>query len=78
MAAGADLSRVHFIRLIEEQGKKRMLSLRDDLERLRKLVLEIGDVRVVMIDPISAYMSGAATGGRIDFGPVTCALCSAR
>jgi hypothetical protein len=29
-------------------------------------VLEIGDVRVVMIDPISAYMSGAATGGRID------------
>ena len=65
-AAGADLKRVHFISLITEQGKKRMLSLRDDIERLRKLVLEIGDVRVVMIDPISAYMSGAATGGRID------------
>jgi hypothetical protein len=66
VAAGADLARVHFISLVVEQGKKRMLSLRDDLDRLRKLVLEIGDVRVVLIDPVSAYMSGAAAGGRID------------
>jgi hypothetical protein len=43
VAAGADLVRVHFISLVVEQGKKRMLSLRDDLDRLRKLVLEIGD-----------------------------------
>jgi DNA polymerase len=66
VAAGADRSRVHFVSLVVDHGKKRMLSLRDDLERLRKKIVEIGDVRVVLIDPVSAYMSGAVAGGRID------------
>jgi hypothetical protein len=66
-AAGADLTRVHIVNMIEEEpGKKRMFSLRDDLHRLRKKILEIGDVVLVLIDPISAYMSGATAGGRID------------
>src|SRR5262249_39403944 len=65
-AAGADLERVHFVSMIEEQGKKRMFSLRDDLHRLRRKIIDVGDVKLVLIDPVSAYMSGAGAGGRID------------
>jgi len=43
-----------------------MFSLRDDLHRLRRKIIDVGDVRLVLIDPVSAYMSGAASGGRID------------
>jgi hypothetical protein len=55
-AAGADLSRVHLLGMVEEQGAKRMLSLQTDLELLRRKIAEVGDVKLVAIDPVSAYM----------------------
>jgi DNA polymerase len=55
-AAGADLSRVHLLGMVEEQGAKRMPSLQTDLELLRRKIAEVGDVKLVVIDPVSAYM----------------------
>jgi len=55
-AAGADLGRVHLLGLVAEQGKKRMLSLQTDLELLRRKIIEVGDVKLAVIDPVSAYM----------------------
>jgi hypothetical protein len=55
VAAGADLSRVHLLGLVAEQGKKRMLSLQTDLELLRRKIIEVGDVKLAVIDPVSAY-----------------------
>jgi putative DNA primase/helicase len=59
-AAGADRTRVHVIKMVhdsDENGQpcKRMFSLISDLERLRQKILEVGDVRAVLIDPITAY-----------------------
>ena len=56
MAAGADLKRVHIIKLMREAGKERMFSLVTDLHMLRQKVLEVGNVKAVLIDPISAYL----------------------
>ena len=55
-AAGADLSRVHLLGLVADQGKKRMLNLQTDLEILRRKIIEVGDVKLAVIDPVSAYM----------------------
>jgi putative DNA primase/helicase len=55
-AAGADLSRVHLLGLVADQGKKRMLNLQTDLEILRRKIIDVGDVKLAVIDPVSAYM----------------------
>lgn len=63
-AAGADLSRIHIIDGVRdcsaEQGAGRSDSFRldRDLEALREKITELGDVALVVIDPISAYMGG--------------------
>jgi putative DNA primase/helicase len=59
-AAGADRTRVHVIKMVRDcdengQPRKRMFSLITDLERLRQKILEVGNVRAVLIDPITAY-----------------------
>jgi hypothetical protein len=57
-AAGADLSRVHFVNMVKinGEGDKRMFSLVNDLLMLRKKIQEIGDVVLVVVDPITAYL----------------------
>jgi DNA polymerase len=60
-AAGADLDRVHIVKMVrsrDENGQecKRMFSLVDDLEKLRRKIVEVGDVMTVLIDPITAYL----------------------
>jgi AAA domain len=55
-AAGADLDRVHIVKMVRDRsGGRRMFSLVSDLELLRRKALEIGNVVAVEIDPISAY-----------------------
>lgn len=63
-AAGADLSRVHLISAIKiatERGEPstRGFDISRDIDRLRLRMAELGDVRLVIIDPISAYMGKA-------------------
>ncbi len=62
-AAGADCSRVHAIQMvqdIDELGEvvNRSFSLSKDVERLGQRIGELGDVVLVQIDPISAYLGG--------------------
>jgi putative DNA primase/helicase len=63
-AAGADLSRVHIINMVRnsKDKNKRMFSLITDLPMLRQKVEEIGDVALILIDPMSAYLGR----GKID------------
>jgi putative DNA primase/helicase len=55
-AAGANLDRIHIIKMVQDDKNGRMFSLVSDLEALRRKILEIGDVVLVLIDPISAYL----------------------
>jgi putative DNA primase/helicase len=58
MAANADLSRVHIVSAVRtEDGKgRRAFNLQSDLELLEREIKRIGDVRLVVIDPISSYL----------------------
>lgn len=76
IAAGADLDRVHFVGMVNASGSDRMFSLVTDLRLLRQKIIEIGDVVLVQIDPISAYLginkmdSFRSTDVRAVLGPV--------
>jgi hypothetical protein len=56
LAAGADLTRIEIVRMVREENRDRMFSLISDLDLLRDKILKVGDVRMVQIDPISAYL----------------------
>jgi hypothetical protein len=56
-SAGADRSKVKIVQMVRKRGSTdRMFSLVTDLELLRKKVAEIGNVILILIDPISAYL----------------------
>jgi hypothetical protein len=55
-AAGADLSRVHIIKAAVEQERTRLFSLLQDIERLERKINEVGEVALVIVDPLSAYL----------------------
>jgi putative DNA primase/helicase len=67
IAAGADTSRVHIVEAIKEAGgphaQERQFDLAKDVETLCRAIEEIGDVRLVIIDPITAYLG---TGKNVD------------
>jgi hypothetical protein len=58
IAADADLARVHIVSAVLQEGGKgrRTFNLQADLELLERKITEIGDVALVIIDPISSYM----------------------
>jgi hypothetical protein len=56
IAAGADLKRVHIVKAMREDGKERTFSLVSDLPELRKAIERIGNVVLVIIDSMSAYV----------------------
>ena len=65
IAAGADLAKVHILDHVAEVSKEgdaleRELSLERDVDMIEQRVAELGDCKLVIIDPISAYL------GRID------------
>jgi putative DNA primase/helicase len=63
-AAGADVSRVHCLDAVsDEHGRPGTFDLTQDLALLAEKVREVGDVALVVIDPISAYMG---SGGKVD------------
>jgi putative DNA primase/helicase len=56
-AAGADLNRVHIVKVMgDPNGKERTFSMITDLAALEAKLDEIGDVVLVIIDPMSAYI----------------------
>jgi hypothetical protein len=63
-AAGADLSRVHLVKAVKDGDGERLFNLSVDLDRLEK-EYKLTDVKLVVIDPASAYV-GSAAGNRIN------------
>jgi hypothetical protein len=56
-AAGADRSRVEIAKAVADQeGKTRLFSLIEDIDKLERRIREIGNVLLVVIDPLSAYL----------------------
>jgi hypothetical protein len=57
LAAGADLTRVHLVSAVSNpDGRRRALNLQHDLTLLESKIAEIGDVALVVIDPVSSYL----------------------
>lgn len=58
MAADADLSRVHILSAVRQKDGKghRSFSLQADLSALEQKINELGDVALVVIDPITSYL----------------------
>jgi DNA polymerase III delta prime subunit len=56
-AAGADLAKVHVLETVtDEQGKLSSFNMQRDLDLLAEHVKRIGDVALIVVDPISAYL----------------------
>ena len=75
LAAKADLERIHILKRIRKDAKERMFLLNEDIELLAKVIASVGDVRLTMLDPITAYMGGRldshrATDVRSQLGPL--------
>ena len=58
LAAGADLSKVHLVSAVRNaDGKgRRALNLQSDLDLLEQQIATIGDVALIVIDPVSSYL----------------------
>ena len=56
-AAGADLERVHIVQAVRQRdGLERHLDLTSDAQLLRGEVERLGNVRLIIVDPISSYL----------------------
>ena len=60
-AAGADVDRVHMLTAIRDADAMRGFNLARDLLALEAALVQIGDVRLVNIDPLTAYLGGTDT-----------------
>lgn len=71
-AAGADVERVHIVQAIRNgfnsagDEMQRPFNLREDIRRLQAVLVEIGDVALIVIDPISAYLGGTDSHNNAD------------
>jgi putative DNA primase/helicase len=68
MAAGANLDRVHIVASATKPdgtGRK-TFSLKTDVDLLESKAKEIRDVRLIIVDPISAYMGGSDGNGNVE------------
>ena len=59
MAAGADLAKVHILEsIVRANGDDALPSLRADIDAITTAATRLGDCRLIVIDPVSAYLSG--------------------
>ena len=79
LAAGGDPEKLDIIKAVEvEEGGERTFNLRADLAALEEKIKAIGDVVLVIIDPITSYLGSidshknAEVRGSVDPHPSTC------
>jgi putative DNA primase/helicase len=68
MAAGADRERVHIVSAATKPdgtGRK-TFSLKTDIDLLEEMAKRIGTVKMIIVDPISAYMGGSDGNGNVE------------
>jgi putative DNA primase/helicase len=65
-ASGADLSRVSCLKCVRVEGQSRSFNIQSNMNLIAKKVREVGDVALVIIDPVSAYL-----GSEIDSHKIT-------
>jgi hypothetical protein len=58
IAAGGDRARVAFVSGVEEGGRKRSFNPASDMEALAAVCAELGDIKLVIIDPVVAVAKG--------------------
>lgn len=57
LAAGADVTKVHILEAVQDHnGKTRTFSLKNDLIMLGEAIANIPDTKLIIIDPVSAYL----------------------
>jgi putative DNA primase/helicase len=59
VAAGADLNSIEIVKMVQDREKERMFSLVTDLGLLFEKIKRVSDVKLVQIDPITAYLGNA-------------------
>jgi putative DNA primase/helicase len=68
IAAGANTERVHIVASATKPdgtGRK-TFSLKTDVDLLEALARKVGNVRLIIVDPISAYMGGSDGNGNVE------------
>jgi putative DNA primase/helicase len=59
VAGGADLAKVHILEsIILANGSEALPSLRADIDAITAAATRLGDCRLIVIDPVSAYLKG--------------------
>ena len=58
LLSGANLMRIYFISDVREGNEKRSFDPAKDMEPLRRKLAEIGDVRLLIVDPIVSAVAG--------------------
>lgn len=77
MAAGADLAKVHILTTVsDDKGQQVSFKLDRDIPLLRAWIEEIGDVDLVVIDPVTAYMGDSKANDSGDVRGITTELAS--
>lgn len=71
-AAGANLDKVFILDMVKaEDGTERQFNLQDDIPKLREALDEIGDVSLIVIDVLNAYLAKADTNNSGDVRRIT-------
>jgi len=55
-AAGADPGRVYCLKCVRAEGKTHTFNIQSNMDLIAKKVHEVGDVALVIIDPVTAYL----------------------
>lgn len=56
--SGADLRRIYFIADVKEGNERRSFDPARDMDMLRRKLIEVGDVRLLIVDPIVSAIAG--------------------
>jgi hypothetical protein len=57
-SAGADTNRVHVLQRVHVEGKPKSFSIQANCDLLSAKARELGDVALVIVDPVTAYLGG--------------------
>jgi putative DNA primase/helicase len=63
VAAGANTDRVHYLKSVHVDDKPRSFNIQTNMDAIARKVRELGDVVMVVIDPITAFLGG---GNEVD------------